>query len=80
MLNVQLHISCFSPVSVTGFITWEEHGGDHFWLFQGVNNAALEGLADGRLQVAGGEKKQKQKTDKSQETLNSLQRDFVQQL
>lgn len=33
-------------------LTWEEHGGHHLWLFQGVDNAALEGLADGRLQVA----------------------------
>lgn len=32
--------------------TWEKHGRDHFWLFQRVNNAALEGLTDGRLQVA----------------------------
>lgn len=33
-------------------LTWEEHGGHHLWLFQGVDNAALEALADGRLQVA----------------------------
>lgn len=32
--------------------TWEEHGGDHLWLLQRVDNAALEGLTDGRLQVA----------------------------
>lgn len=32
--------------------TWEEHGGDNLWLLQRVDNAALEGLTDGRLQVA----------------------------
>lgn len=32
--------------------TWEEHGGDHLWLLQRVDDAALEGLTDGRLQVA----------------------------
>lgn len=34
--------------------TWEQHGGHHLWLFQRVDNAALEGLTDGRLQVAEG--------------------------
>lgn len=33
--------------------TWEEHGGDNLWLFQWVDNATLEGLTYGRLQVAG---------------------------
>lgn len=32
--------------------TWKEHGGDNLWLLQRVDNAALEGLTDGRLQVA----------------------------
>lgn len=32
--------------------TWEEHGGDNLWLLQRVDYAALEGLTDGRLQVA----------------------------
>lgn len=31
--------------------TWKEHGGDNLWLLQCIDNAALEGLADGRLQV-----------------------------
>lgn len=31
---------------------WEEHGGDNLWLLQRVDNAALEGLTDRRLQVA----------------------------
>lgn len=40
-------------------LTWEEHGGHHLRLFQGVDNAALEGLADGGLQVAGREEGRK---------------------
>ena len=34
--------------------TWEQHGGHHLRLLQRVDNAALEGLTDGRLQVAEG--------------------------
>lgn len=32
--------------------TWKEHRGDNLWLLQRVDNAALEALTDGRLQVA----------------------------
>lgn len=61
MLFVTISIEFSSFVEIpsldVGFSTWEEHCGNNFWFFQRVTNAALESLADGRLQIA--EKKQR---------------------